>query len=80
MKVSGKEVIHIEVFTQRDLMDLPKLSHTGTQVRIHRDKVSLEELEVRKREEEMDKDFRKIRQDIFKNQNDQRQAKKFTVL
>ena len=76
----------LELFTAKDLLDLPKLSHNGTNVRLFRDKVTKEDLLFMKKDKEMKKHIQEI-QDKFDQSNsssliilDHRKLKKFTVL
>ena len=76
----------LELFTAKDLLDLRKLSHNGTNVRLFRDKVTKEDLLFMKKDKEMKKHIQEI-QDKFDQSNsssliilDHRKLKKFTVL
>jgi hypothetical protein len=40
----------LELFTERDMLELPKLSHSGTVVRLERDRVSLQHLNMMEEE------------------------------
>lgn len=50
-----------EVITEKDILELPKLSHNGTVVRLNRDKVSVKKLEIIKSEKLMEERLMRIR-------------------
>ncbi|CAI2383616.1 unnamed protein product [Moneuplotes crassus] len=66
-----------EIFTQKDILELPKLSHTGTKVRPERERVSKEELKIRAKLARMEYKIKDLKQDF--NQK-HRKLNKFVVL